>query len=104
MVGFTRHEKYLLMGLNGHSRSAGYSRETQNNEWMDDMENKGQGIVTNTVRDGLPPGPQYTQKQERGMFGIQDQGMVEERRHSNHEVTEVLRMLGETHLRYTYRR
>ena len=30
------------------------------------------------------------------MLGIQDQGMVEERRHSNHEATEILRMLGET--------
>ena len=103
MVGFTRHENCLPMGLNGHSRSAGYSRETQNNERMDGMENTGQGMVTNAARDGLLPAPQYTQKQARGMLGIQDQGMVEEMRHSNHETKEVLRMLGENHLRCTFR-
>ncbi len=59
------------------------------------MENKGQGMVTSTARGGLPPAPQYTQRQASGMLGIQDQGMVEERRHSNHEAKEVLRMLGE---------
>ena len=91
------------MGFNGRSRSAGYSRETQDYERMDGMENKGQGMVTNTTRGGLLSAPQHTQKQERGMLGIQDQGMVEERRHSNHEAKEVLRMLGENHLRCTYR-
>ena len=70
---------------------------------MDNMENKGQGMVTSTVKDGLPPAPQYTQRQARGMLGIQDQGMVEERRHSNHEAQEVLRMLGENYLRCTNR-
>jgi hypothetical protein len=70
---------------------------------MDDMENKGQRMVTITARGGLPPAPQYTQRQENGMMGIQDQRMVEERRHSNHEAKEVLRMLGENHLRCTDR-
>ena len=37
------------------------------------------------------------------MMRIQDQGMVEERRHSNHEVKEVLRMLGKNLLRCTDR-
>ncbi len=63
------------------------------------MENKGQGMVTSTVQDGLPPSPQYSQRQANGMMGIQDQGMVEERRHSNHEAKGVLRMLGENYLR-----
>jgi hypothetical protein len=70
---------------------------------MDNMENKRQGMVTSTARDGLPPAPQYTQRQARGILGIQDQGMVEERRHSNHEAKEVLQMLGENYLRCTNR-
>jgi hypothetical protein len=36
-------------------------------------------------------------------MGIEDQGMVEERRHSYHEVQEVLRMLGENYLGCTNR-
>ena len=67
------------------------------------MENKGQGMVTSTVKDGLPPAPQYTQRQARGMLGIQDQEMVVERKHSNHEDQEVLRMLGENYIRCTNR-
>ena len=72
--------------------------ETQDNERMDNMENKGQGMVTSTATGGLPPAPQHTQRQASGMLGIQDQGMVVERRHSNHEDQEVLRMLGENYL------
>ena len=64
---------------------------------------KGQGMVTSPVRDGLPPAPQHTQRQGSGMVGIQGQGMVTERRHSNHESQEVLRMLGENFLRCTNR-
>ena len=70
---------------------------------MDNMENKGQGMVTSTARGGLPPVPQHTQSQARRILGIQDQGMVTERRHSNHEDQEILRMLGENYLRCTNR-
>ena len=70
---------------------------------MDNIENKGQGMVTSPTTDGLPPAPQHTQRQARGMLGIQDQEMVVERKHSNHEDQEVLRMLGENYLRGTNR-
>ena len=67
------------------------------------MENKGQRMVTSPAKGGFPPAPQHKQRQVRGMLGIQDQGMVTERRHSNHEDQEVLRMLGENYLRCTNR-
>ena len=66
---------------------------------MDNMENKGKRMVTSPTKDGLPLAPQQIQRQENGILGIQDQGMVSERRHSNHEDQEVLRMLGENYLR-----
>ena len=44
---------------------------------MDNMENKGQGMVTSTAKGGFPPAPQYTQRQASGILGIQDQGMEE---------------------------
>ena len=69
---------------------------------MDDMENKGQRMVITPTKSGLPT-LQHTQRQVIGMMGIQDQGMVAERRHSYHETQEVLRMLGENYLRCTNR-
>ena len=70
---------------------------------MDNMENKGQRMVTRPVKDGLPPTPRHTQRQVNGMMGFQDQGMVVDRRHSHHEDQEVLRMLGENYLGCTKR-
>ncbi len=66
---------------------------------MDNMENKEKRMVTSPTKDGIPLAPQHIQRQENGILGIQDQGMVSERRHSNHEDQKVLRMLGENYLR-----
>ena len=46
---------------------------------MDNMENKGQRMVTTPTKGGLPPAPQHTQRPVGGMMGIQDQRMVVER-------------------------
>ena len=76
LVGLSGYENRLLVGLDGQPGLAQYYGNVWGNEWMDNMENKGQRMVVSPTKSRFPPTPQRTQRQTGGILGIQDQGMV----------------------------